>query len=120
PFRDADVWTVRVPAGVKPAGVDPLLREWVEHFYEDEWIHRARQGLDGLSPIGAARAARRGNAVLRAKLAAVVGFREQLGNRPSSLRLYQGYPFDRLRLRLGLEPTDPAAVDPEHLACAGP
>ena len=51
---------------------------------------------------------------------AVVCFREQLGNRPSAVRLYQGYPFDRLRRRLGLEPTDPAATDPADLTCASP
>ena len=33
------------------------LREWVEHFYENVWIHRARQGLGGLSPLAAAEAA---------------------------------------------------------------
>src|SRR5262249_34780246 len=63
---------------------------------------------------------RRGHRVVRAKLAAVVGFREQLGRRPSAARLYQGYPFDRLRRRLGLEPMDPTAVDPQDLTCAGP
>ncbi len=45
------------------------------------------------------------------KLEAVVGLREQLGLRRSTALLYQGYPFDRLRRRLGLEPTDPEAID---------
>ena len=62
-----------------------------------------RHGLDGRSPLAAALAASRGDAVARAKLTAVVRLREQLGNRPSALLLYQGYPFDRLRRRLGLE-----------------
>ena len=53
------------------------------------WLPHARRG--------------RGDAVARAKLTAVVRLREQLGNRPSALLLYQGYPFDRLRRRLGLE-----------------
>ncbi len=120
PFLDADVWTVRVPPGLEPAHVDQLMREWVEHYQENEWIHRERQGLGGLSPLGAAREARRGDPVLRARLAAVVNFREQLGRRPSALRLYQGYPFDRLRRRLGLDPSDPGATDPSDLSCAGP
>jgi hypothetical protein len=118
-FLDADVWTVRVPTGVEPDCTDRLVREWVEHFYENEWIHRARQGLEGLSPWNAAQQVRRGHPVLRAKLAAVVRFRAQLGSRPSAVRLYQGYPFDRLRRRLGLDPIDPLAIDPEDLACAG-
>jgi hypothetical protein len=33
--------------------------------------------------------------------------------------MYQGYPFDRLRRRLGLEPVDPASIDPGDLSCAG-
>jgi hypothetical protein len=119
-FLDADVWTVWIPTGVEPAGADHLVRDWIEHFYENEWIHRARQGLAGLSPRSAADEARRGHGVVRARLAAVVGFREQLGRRPSAARLYQGYPFDRLRRRLGLEPIDPTAVDPQDLTCAGP
>jgi tetratricopeptide (TPR) repeat protein len=120
PFLDADLWTVRVLPGVEPASADELLRDWVEHFYEDIWIHRTRQALEGLSPLAAAHRAHQGDPVLRAKLAAVVGFREQLGNRPSASRLYQGYPFDRLRRRLGLEPSDPAAIERADLTCASP
>ena len=51
-----------------------------------------------------------------AKLAAVVRIREQLGARAPTARLYQGYPFDRLRRRLGLPPNDPATIDPGDLA----
>jgi tetratricopeptide (TPR) repeat protein len=120
PFLDADVWTVRIPPGLEPAHVDRLMRECIEHYYEDEWIHRVRHGLGGLSPLAAAREGRRGDPILLAKLAAVVRFREQLGRRPSALRLYQGYPFDRLRRRLGLEPSDPVATDPSDLSCASP
>ena len=59
----------------------------------------------------------RGDAVARARLTAVVRLREQLGNRPSAY-YYQGYPFDRLRRRLGLELVYPAAVDMQELGCA--
>jgi hypothetical protein len=120
PFLDADVWTVRIPGGQDPSRAEDLRREWVEHYYEDIWIHRPRQGLGGLSPLSAAGASNRGNAVIRARLAAIVDFREQLASRPSAQRLYQGYPFDRLRRRLGLEPAEPAAVDPADLSCAAP
>ncbi|MHB1558768.1 MAG: tetratricopeptide repeat protein, partial [Isosphaeraceae bacterium] len=122
PFLDADVWTVRLPPGLDPIRADDLRREWVEHYYEDSWIHGPRQALDGLSPLAAAEKARGGDVVIRAKLAAAVDFREQLARRPSAERLYHGYPFDRVRRRLGLAPADPAAVavDPGDLSCAAP
>ena len=120
PFLDADVWTVRMPAGLDPSVADDLRRDWVEHYFEDIWIHRGRYSLDDRTPIVAAQAAHRGDAELRAQLAAVVDFREQLGRRPVAVGLYQGYPFDRLRRRLGLELAQPDAVDPADLSCASP
>ena len=63
---------------------------------------------------------RRGDAVARAKLEAVVQVREQLGSRSSAIAMYQGYPFDRLRRRLGLDPVHPDTVDIQDLSCAGP
>jgi tetratricopeptide (TPR) repeat protein len=118
PFLDAEVWTTRIPEGIDRALSNQLARETVEAFYENQWIHRPRQGLDGLSPLAASQSARRGDAVARAKLEAVVRVREQLGGRPSAVALYQGYPFDRLRRRLDLDPVDPEAVDPRDLSCA--
>jgi tetratricopeptide (TPR) repeat protein len=120
PFLDADVWTVRMPAGLEPSRADELRREWVEHYYEDLWIHRPRQGLGGLSPLAAAKAAQRGDAVARVKLAAVIALREQLGRRPAAQQLYRGYPFDRLRRRLGFPLDEPDAVDAADLTCAPP
>lgn len=120
PFLDADVWTVRIPPGLEPAVAEELRREWVEHYYENLWIHRPRQALGGLTPLAAARHAHRGDSAMRARLMAVIDFREQLARRPSVLALYRGYPFDRLRRRLGLPPSDPAApaADPADLSCA--
>lgn len=118
PFLDAAVWTVRFPEGRDQADAERWSREVVEDYYENRWIHRPRQGLDGLSPLAAARNARAGDDAARAKLSAVIRLREQLGSRPSSTVLYQGYPFDRLRRRLGLEPIDPASVDSADLSCA--
>jgi hypothetical protein len=109
-----------MPAGLETSHAEDLRREWVEHYYEDLWIHRSRHGLDDRSPIAAAEAAHRGDVVVRDKLAAVVGFREQLGRRPVAHRLYHGYPFDRLRRRLGLSPEDADTVDPADLSCAPP
>ncbi|MDG3004681.1 hypothetical protein [Paludisphaera mucosa] len=120
PFLDAAVWTVRLPEGRDRGDADRWTREVVEDYYEDRWIHRPRQGLDGLSPLAAAHDAHAGDDQAGAKLAAVVRLREQLGARPSSMGLYQGYPFDRLRRRLGLDPVDPASVDHADLSCASP
>jgi tetratricopeptide (TPR) repeat protein len=119
-FLDADLWIVRIPPEVDPAAKDHLQREAVEHYFENEWIHRPRHGLDDRSPLVAARAAAQGDEVARAKLTAVVRFREQVGSRPSARLLYQGYPFDRLRRRLGLEPIDAATVDSGDIGCAPP
>ena len=76
-------------------------------------------GLDGRSPAEAGRLAAEGDAVALAKLSAVVRLREQLGQRPATAQLYQGYPFDRLRRRLGLAPTDPDSIDPLDAASMG-
>jgi len=118
PFLDADVWTTRIPEGLDREFSHRLAREALETYYENQWIHRPRQSLDGLSPLAASQDVRRGDAVARAKLEAVIRVREQLGNRSSALAMYQGYPFDRLRRRLGLDPVHPDAVDPQDLSCA--
>jgi tetratricopeptide (TPR) repeat protein len=118
PFLDADVWIFRIPPDLDQDHADQLSREAVERYLEDQWIHRPRKGLDGRSPLAAAATAHQGDAVARAKLTAVIRLREQLGNRASAVLLYQGYPFDRLRRRLGLELLYPAAVDPQDLGCA--
>ena len=120
PFLDADLWIFRIPPDVDPGLKDRLQRESVEQYFENHWIHRRRHGLDDRSPLEAAREARRGDAVARAKLTAVVRLREQIGGRPSARALYQGYPFDRLRRRLGLELVDAVTVDLNDLACAAP
>jgi tetratricopeptide (TPR) repeat protein len=118
PFLDADVWTTRLPAGLDRELLHRLARETVETYYENHWIHRPRQGLDGLSPLAAAQDALRGDSIALAKLEAVIRVREQLGSRSSALVMYQGYPFDRLRHRLGLALAHSNSVDPLDLSCA--
>ena len=120
PFLDADLWIFRIPADALPSSGDDLTREAIEHYFENEWIHRERKALGERSPLGASIDAGRGDAVARAKLTAVVKLREQLGSRVSTRALYKGYPFDRLRRRLGLECVDTTAVDPLDLGCAAP
>ncbi len=112
-FLDADVWAIRMPPGLDEEARGRLNRSAVERYYEHAWIHRPRQGLGGRSPAEAGRLASDGDAALGSKLSAVVRLREQLGTRPTTALLYQGYPFDRLRRRLGLPPTDPDAIDPQ-------
>ena len=83
-FSTPIVWIFRIPPEVDPDLADQLQRESVEQYFENQWIHRPRHGLDDRSPLAAARQARRGDAVARAKLTAVVRLREQLGSRPSA------------------------------------
>ncbi len=125
-LMDADVWTFRLPAGLEEQDRLRLMREAVEAYFEEDWPRHRRQGLagpsaatPGLDPAEAARHAAAGDAAARARLAAVVDLREQLGERPGVAPLYAGYPFDRLRRRLGLEPDDPASVDPADITCMG-
>ena len=118
---DQAIWaSVRLPIGVDADSAARMHREVVERYYEGPWLRRPRLGLDGRSPIEAGQAAVDGDKVAMAKLSAVVRVREQLGARPSTAHLYQGYPFDRLRRRLGLPPTDPDAVDPADPTCMAP
>lgn len=119
PLLDAGLWTFRLPADLDLDARRPLTREALEHRLEDVWIHWPRHGLGGATPLDAARAAAEGDAIARAKLLAVVRIREQLGARTRSAELYGGYPFDRLRRRLGLPPDDAATIEPADLSCAG-
>jgi tetratricopeptide (TPR) repeat protein len=117
-LADAAVWVIRFPPLFSAGTRQRLGRAAVEQFFENLWIHIPRRGLDGLSPLEAARAAANGERVLSTKLEGVVAFRAQLGNRPAVSELYGGYPFDRLRRRLGLEVKFEGTVDPADLSCA--
>jgi tetratricopeptide (TPR) repeat protein len=120
-FLDAAVWAIRMAPGMDEEARAHLNRSAVERYYEATWPGRPRQGLDGRSPVEAGRLAAEGDLVARAKLEGVVRLREQLGLRPTIAALYQGYPFDRLRRRLGLPPTDPDALDPlDATSMSGP
>ena len=117
PFLDADVWVFRIPPISSPIGptcsgasqssgtlrTSGSTAHATDSTAERRW--QPRSPRIGVTPS-------------RAKLTAVIRLREQLGNRPSALLLYQGYPFDRLRRRLGLEMVYPGAVDPEDFGCA--
>ena len=119
-WADLGLARYRLPDGLDPARRADLARGVVERAFEVDWVRRPRAGLDGRTPVEAARAAAKGDAVARAKLAAVVRFAEQLGERPNRAALYLGYPFDRLRRRLDLLTVGPegnGAVAGDDVTC---
>ena len=110
-LADADSWRFRLPVALEPEARRRLAREAVEAYYESTWIKLPRIGLDGRTP----REASTSGPGLRAKLAGVIAFREQLADRAMVAPMAAGYPFDRLRRRLGLPLTDESTlsvVDP--------
>lgn len=112
-WADAALGTYRLPPTQAP-GTGAASRAAVEHYYENIWLHQSRKSLGGLTPL----AASGGDAASKAKLSGVVRFREQLGARATHAGLYQGYPFDRLRRRLGLiGPEESAALDADDVTC---
>ncbi len=122
---DAAVWRFALPEGLDEQTRQRLLREAVEAYYENLWIQESRLGLGqgedatvrGRTPLEAARPAVAGDAVSLVKLEGILRLREQLAARPRVAILYQGYPFDRLRRRLGLEPRNPATIESNDLGC---
>ena len=87
---------------------------------EQIWITRPRLGLADQAgrPRSPAEAAQ-GDEVARAKLEAVVKFREQLAIRPRMAAIVEGYPFDRLRRRLGLSVNDEGTIDRADVTSMG-
>jgi len=117
-WSDSALGTFRLPAGLDDAARASLSRSVVEHYFEDLWVHQPRQALGGLTPLESARVAGRGDVVARARLAAVVRYREHLGSRSTHAAVYQGYPFDRLRRRLGLvAAVESVALDADDVTC---
>ncbi len=116
---DAALGTFRLPQGLDDDDRHGLVRGLVEHYYEFEWMAAAR--LNGLAGSWAAalEAVAAGDPVARARMEGIVRLREQLARRPRGAALTAGYPFDRLRRRLGLAPINPDAVDPDDPACMG-
>jgi hypothetical protein len=113
---DAAAWTFRLPPGLDLETCRRLTRASIERYYETVWIHCPRHSLDEGTPLEAAKVAARGDRIAGAKLAGVISFREQLGSRSSTSELYGGYPFDRLRRRLGLAPFDTRTLDPGDIS----
>ncbi len=117
-WADLALANFRFPPGLDEDEKARLTRAAVEHYFENLWIHQPRQALGGASPLEASRAAGRGDVVARAKLSGVVRYREQLGSRSTHAAIYQGYPFDRLRRRLGLlNAAESASIDVDDASC---
>jgi tetratricopeptide (TPR) repeat protein len=98
-FHDVAVEAMVFPINTPdPAAQQAKVREALERYFEETWIHRPRVSLQGVPPIDAA-----GHAVLRKKLRGVIEFLQQcLG-----LSAYP-YDFERLRRKLGLVEAAPA------------
>ncbi|HEU5116061.1 MAG TPA: hypothetical protein VFT74_05225, partial [Isosphaeraceae bacterium] len=125
---DADALAFRLPEGLGDQTRGRLSRESIEYYYEHIFPLTLRSGLGlereeadfeeapaALTVVEASRQVLKGNAVARAKLGAVVRLKEQLSRRPRVGLLYGGYPFDRLRRRLGLEPDHEGLSAPEDV-----
>lgn len=118
-FMDASAWSFRIPDLEDDGEASDLRRSAIEESYEHLWILRPRIGLADepaglpITPVDASR----GDAVSRAKLAAVINIREQLAARPRMKAIVDGYPFDRLRRRLGLPMNDESTVEPTDVTC---
>jgi tetratricopeptide (TPR) repeat protein len=68
------------------------VRQQMEQFFEDKWIHQPLPSLGRVPPVDAA-----GHGTLRKKLRGVVQFLESIGQNSG-----QPYDFNRLRRKLGL------------------
>ena len=94
----ANFGDVLAEALIFPVGVtdqeeaQKLIRDSVERFFEDTWIHRPLRSLNKVSPVDAA-----GHPVLRKKLLGVIQFIEECAQGEA-----KPYDFDRLRHKLGL------------------
>jgi tetratricopeptide (TPR) repeat protein len=121
PLRIMDVaaWLFRIPDTDDSGEESAIRRSSIESYYEQIWIHRPRIGLANsltdkpATPLEASQ----GNDGSKAKLAAVINIREQLAARPIMREIVDGYPFDRLRRRLGLPMNDESTVDPSDVSC---
>jgi hypothetical protein len=81
------------------------LRDYTRNFFENIWLHRPRKALNGNTPVDAV-----GSSMLRKRLFGVIKFtedclatvmpRKQIGEQ---LVPIEGYNFDALRHKLGLE-----------------
>jgi tetratricopeptide (TPR) repeat protein len=99
-FHDVVAEALLFPIG-EPDNAEARVREHVQQYYEDRWIHQPRRALSGIAPVDAA-----GSPKLRKQLRGVVNFIEEC----AAGTLASHYDFDRLRRKLGLLKAAPATA----------
>jgi tetratricopeptide (TPR) repeat protein len=91
-FGDVYAEAVIFPSRVTEEEAQKLLREHVQRYFEETWIHRPLRSLDNVPPLDAA-----GHPTLRKRLLGVVQFLQEC-----AIAGPPPYDFDRLRRKLGL------------------
>ena len=92
-FGNVYAEAVVFPTGAtSEAEVEQQVREHMQRYFEEAWIHRPLHALGNVPPIDAA-----GHPILRKKLLGVVQFLQECSPENST-----AYDFDRLRRTLGL------------------
>jgi tetratricopeptide (TPR) repeat protein len=91
-----DAFPIPIAPG-EEAEILPAIRERVQQYFEEKWIHQSMATLGNVAPIDAA-----GQPILRKKLLGLIRF---LQDCVPPIEPYN-YDFDRLRRKLGLLPTD--------------
>src|SRR5262249_8357179 len=86
-----------------PTQAEQQVREHVQRYFEETWIHRPLRSLNNVPPIDPT-----GHETLRKQLIGVVQFLQEC-----TASAPEVYDFDRLRRKLGLLTAGAAAIDPE-------
>jgi tetratricopeptide (TPR) repeat protein len=105
-FNDIVADALIFPLGSDAKQNEERMRQHVEKYYEETWIHKPRKVLAGNSPVDAV-----GHTVLRRKLLGVIRFIEDCAKGG----MVETYDFGRLRRKLGLTA---AAAGPAIAAAA--
>jgi hypothetical protein len=109
-FGDVLAEALVFPVGITDRDLaQQKIREQVQNYFEEKWIHKPLKSLQQTPPIDAA-----GHPTLRRKLRGVIQFLEE-----SLARIETGYDFGRLRGKLGLSAVaasaEPAKDGQQHV-----
>jgi tetratricopeptide (TPR) repeat protein len=109
-FGDVMAQALAFPTGrVEPAEFEGRVREHVQRYFEETWIHRPLRSLAQVPPVDAA-----GHGNLRKRLRGVIQFLQDC-----AAGEVQAYDFDRLRRKLaGTEAPEAAAPEFSALSTA--
>jgi tetratricopeptide (TPR) repeat protein len=106
PFVDVPLEAIAQPVQTSDVNAaESKLRDYAKNFFENIWLHRPRQALNGNTPVDAA-----GSSIMRKRLFGVIKFTEdclhaimphkQIGEELVPIEVYD---FAALRHKLGLE-----------------